>query len=46
MGIIVRNTPVKTNHSIGRVECYYRLLQQVYSIVITEISDIKPDLEF
>lgn len=46
MGIIVINAIVEAHHSIGVVEYYHRSLQQVYSIITTEIPRIKPDLAF
>lgn len=44
MGIIIRNAPIEIYHSIGMIKRYYWLLRQVYSIIITEISGIQPDL--
>ena len=44
MGIIIKNAPVEAHHSIGMVERYHGPLQRVYSIIITEISGIEPEL--
>lgn len=44
MGIIMKNAPVETYHSISLVEHYYGSLYWVYSIIITEIPSIKPNL--
>ena len=44
MGIIVKNAPVKANHSIGMVERYYGPLRRIYSIITNEILGIKPEL--
>lgn len=44
MSIIVKNTQVEANYSIGMVKRYHRLLQQVYSIDTTEIPGIKLNL--
>lgn len=44
IGIMVQNTLVKVHHSISKVKHYHKSLQQVYSIIITEISGIKPNL--
>ena len=44
MGIIIKNIPVKAHLFIGMVKRYYRLLQQVYSIIIIEILGIEPEL--
>ena len=44
MSIIVKNMPVKAHHSIELVEHYHGSLRRVYTIIITEICEIKPDL--
>ena len=44
MGIIMKNVLVEAHHSIGMVKCYYRPLQQVYSIITPEIPGIEPEL--
>ena len=44
MGIIIKNVPIETHHSIGMVKHYHKFLQQVYSIIITKILGIKPEL--
>ena len=44
IGIIIKNAPVETHHSIGMVERYHGPLRQVYSIITTEIPGIKPEL--
>ena len=44
MSIIVKNVPVKAHHSIGLVKHYDRSLRCVYTIITTEIPEIKPDL--
>ncbi len=44
MGIIIVNTPVEAHHSIGIVKRYHGPLQQVYSIITTEILSIEPEL--
>ncbi len=46
MEIIVKNVLVEVYYSIGIIKHYYQPLQQVYSIIITKISSIKPDLTF
>ena len=43
-GINVKNAPVETHHSISMVERYHGPVRQVYSIITTEMPDIKPDL--
>ena len=44
IGIIIKNIPIEEYHSIDMVKHYHRPLQQVYSIIITEILGIKPEL--
>ena len=44
MGIIIKNTPVEAHHFISMIERYYGPLRQVYSIITTKISGIKPNL--
>ena len=44
MGIIIKNALVEAHHSISTVKHYYRLLQQVYSIITNEILGIKREL--
>ena len=44
MGIIIKNAPVEAHHSIGMVEHYHGSLQRVYSIIITKIPEIEPEL--
>lgn len=44
MGIIVKNALVKAHYSIGIVEQYRGPLRQVYSIIISKIPFISPDL--
>ena len=41
MGIIVKNVPVETHHSIGLVERYHDLFCQIYSIITAELPGIK-----
>lgn len=44
MGIIVKNTLVEAHYFIDIMKRYYRLLQQVYFIIITKIPGIELDL--
>lgn len=44
MNIIVKNAAIETYHSISMVERNHRSLCQVYSIIISEIPYIDPDL--
>lgn len=44
MRIIIKNVSVEAYYSISIVKHYHKPLQQVYSIITIEISDIKPDL--
>lgn len=44
ISIIAKNAPVEAHLSIGMIKCYHEPLQQVYSIITTEISNIKPNL--
>ena len=44
MSIIIINVSIEAYYSISMVKYYHELLQQVYSIISTKISDIEPDL--
>lgn len=44
MGIIIKNVPVKAHHSIGFVAHYHGLLSQIYAIITTIFTGIKPKL--
>lgn len=44
MGIIIRNALTEVHHSIGIVDYYRGSLRYVYSIIITKILYIQPDL--
>lgn len=44
IGILVKNALIEAHHSKGIVGSYHGLLRWVYSIIITEISSIRPDL--
>lgn len=44
IGIIIKNVSIEAHHFIDMIEHYHGLLQQVYSIIITKIPSIKPNL--
>lgn len=44
MGIIIKNTLIKTHHFIHMIEQYHGLSQQNYSIITIIIPDIEPNL--
>lgn len=44
MGIIVKNIPVKTHHSIRLIKRYHRPLLQIYNIITVKFPEIKPKL--
>lgn len=44
ISIFVKNALIEAHHSKGIVGYYHGLLRWVYSIIITEISSIQPDL--
>ena len=44
MNIIVKNMLVEAHYSIKLVKYYYRLLRSIYTIITSEIPEIKLDL--
>ena len=44
MNIIVKNMPFEVHHSIELVKRYQRPLCRIYTIILLEIPEIKPDL--
>ncbi len=43
MSIEVKTISIETHHSVEMIERYHESLRQVYSIIVTEISDIDSD---
>ena len=44
MKIMMKNVSVETHHSIDQIERYHELLRRVYLIIVSEISEIDPEL--
>ena len=44
MRIMMKNVSVETHHSIDQIERYHELLRRVYLIIVSEISEIDPEL--
>lgn len=44
IGIIAKNYEVEKHYSLSMIDCYTQSLRRVYSIIMTEIPCIKPNL--